>query len=81
MVPRGGLVVDATKKVIFNVYYSGLSFHTAADARAYMHFRRPENLQGQALLKKAGIIKTSDFLDCIANDTPSGTLVILIVCL
>jgi len=71
LVPRGSLVVDATKKVIFNVYYTGLSFHTAADARAYMHFRRPENLQAIALLKKPGIIKSSDFLDCINKDLPS----------
>jgi hypothetical protein len=73
LVPRGALVIDATKKVIPNVYYSGLSFHTAADPRAYMHFRRPESLQADAILKKQGIIKASDeFLDCCNKDTPGG---------
>ncbi len=32
--------------------------------------RRPENLQAIALLKRPGIIKTDDFLDCIDKDTP-----------
>lgn len=37
-----------------------------------MHLRRPENLQGIALLKRPGIIKTDDFLDCIDKDFPKG---------
>lgn len=32
--------------------------------------RKPENLQGIALLKRPGIVKTDDFLDCIDKDTP-----------
>jgi hypothetical protein len=75
LVPRGALVIDATKKVILNVYYNGLSFHTAAESRAYMHFRRPESLQAIAVLKKQGIVKGNDeFLDCINKDAPSGTI-------
>jgi radial spoke head protein 9 len=71
VIPRGALVVDATKKVIFNNYYSGLSYHTSAELRAYYHFRFPENPQGIASLKKPGIIK-ADFLDCITKDVPTG---------
>jgi hypothetical protein len=71
IIPRGALVVDATKKVIFNNYYSGLSYHTSAELRAYFHFRYPENPQGIAAMKKPGILK-SDFLDCITKDTPTG---------
>lgn len=37
-----------------------------------MHMRYPENLQGVALLKRPGIIKTDDFLDCVDKDTPKG---------
>jgi hypothetical protein len=37
-----------------------------------MHLRKPENIQGVALLKRPGIIKTDDFLDCIDKDTPKG---------
>lgn len=36
-----------------------------------MHMRQPENMQGIALLKRPGIVKTDDFLDCIDKDTPS----------
>ena len=70
--PRGALVVDAAKKVIGNSYYTGLSFQTASELRAYMHFRRPESYKGIALLKKPGIIKSGDFLDCIDKDAPNG---------
>lgn len=69
LVPRGALVVDAKKKVIFNEYYPGLTYHTAAEQRAYFHFRTPENPQGIAAMKKPGIIK-NDFLDCITMDSP-----------
>lgn len=71
LIPRGAVVVDASKKVIFNAYFTGLSFQTACESRAYMHFRRPESLQAQALLRKPGIVKSSDFLDCINKDTPT----------
>eukprot|EP00604_Paraphysomonas_vestita_P003033 CAMPEP_0174821326 /NCGR_PEP_ID=MMETSP1107-20130205/6726_1 /TAXON_ID=36770 /ORGANISM="Paraphysomonas vestita, Strain GFlagA" /LENGTH=167 /DNA_ID=CAMNT_0016038227 /DNA_START=376 /DNA_END=879 /DNA_ORIENTATION=- len=70
IIPRGSLVVDATKKVIFNNYYTGLSYHTSAELRAYYHFRYPENPQGIAAMKKPGIIK-ADFLDCITKDVPT----------
>jgi hypothetical protein len=64
--------VDAAKKVILNGNYQGLSFDTSSELRAYMHFRRPESIQGIAMLKRPGIIKTDDFLDCIDKDTPKG---------
>lgn len=72
IVPRGALVVDATKKVIQNKFFEGLSYQTAGELRAYMHMRYPEQLQGIALLKKPGIIKSGDFLDCIDKDLPVG---------
>eukprot|EP00401_Gymnodinium_catenatum_P068403 CAMPEP_0117470666 /NCGR_PEP_ID=MMETSP0784-20121206/7332_1 /TAXON_ID=39447 /ORGANISM="" /LENGTH=172 /DNA_ID=CAMNT_0005264759 /DNA_START=170 /DNA_END=684 /DNA_ORIENTATION=+ len=70
IVPRGALSVDTGKKVINNYTYQGLSYDTSCELRAYMHYRRPENLQGIALLKRPGIIKTDDFLDCIDKDAP-----------
>lgn len=42
------------------------------ELRAYMHFRKPESFKGIALLKKPGIIKSGDFLDCIDKDAPKG---------
>lgn len=69
IVPKGAVVVDATKKVIFNKFFGGLSFHTASELRAYYHLRYPENPQGVASMKKPGIVK-ADFLDCITKDAP-----------
>jgi radial spoke head protein 9 len=62
--------VDAGKKVISNAYFEGLSFQTSSEPRAYLHLRQPESLQGLALLKRPGIIKSGDFLDCINKDVP-----------
>lgn len=72
IVPRGAISIDAAKKVIANHQYSGLSYDTSQTHRAYLHMRHPENLQGVALMKRPGIIKTDDFLDCIDKDTPRG---------
>ena len=72
LVPRGALAADASKKVIINHNFQGLSYDTSLDLRGYLHLRRPENIQGQALLKRPGIIKTDDFLDCIDKDQPKG---------
>jgi len=74
LVPRGALSLDTGKKVIANTNYQGLSYETSTQLRAFMHLRRPENLQGIALLKRPGILKTDDFLDCIDNDLPKGTV-------
>ncbi len=72
IVPRGALIIDATKKVKLAENYEGLSFGTAAEKRAYFHFRKPESLQGLAAMKRPGIVRSGDFLDCIdKTDSPS----------
>ena len=40
-------MVDAAKRVIPSAHYSGLSFQTATESRAYLHYRQPESLQGE----------------------------------
>jgi hypothetical protein len=72
IVPRGALSVDTGKRVILNNNYAGLSYQTSLELRAYLHFRPPESLQGIALLKRPGIVKTDDFLDSIDKDLPKG---------
>jgi hypothetical protein len=72
LVPRGALAVDAAKRVIPSTNFQGLSYQSASEARAYQHLRQPESLQGIALLKKPGIVKSGDFLDCIDQDKPNG---------
>ena len=71
LVPGGALIVDAAKKVVFSPYYDGLSYQTLSEQRAYYHFRRPQNLQGAAILKKPGFVKSTDFLDSISKDRPA----------
>ena len=46
LVPRGALVVDASKRVIPSAHFDGLSFLSAGEKRSYMHCRKPESLQG-----------------------------------
>ena len=72
LIPRGALSVDAAKRVIPSVNFQGLSYQTASETRAYQHLRHPKSLQGLALLKKPGIVKSGDFLDCIDQDKPTG---------
>lgn len=72
--PRGALSLDTGKKVIPNSNYQGLSYETSTQLRAYLHLRLPESLQGIALMKRPGILKTDDFLDCIDKDLPKGEL-------
>jgi len=70
LVPGGAVVVDAGKRVVFSPYYAGLSYQTLSESRAYFHFRKPENLQGSAILKKPGFVKPTEFLDPISKDLP-----------
>mmetsp|Transcript_2825 Transcript_2825/g.4355 ORF Transcript_2825/g.4355 Transcript_2825/m.4355 type:complete len:267 (-) Transcript_2825:63-863(-) len=76
LVPRGSLSVDTGKRVMVNNNYQGLSYQTSLQLRAYMHLRRPENPQGIALMKRPGIVKTDDFLDCIDKDQPKEMWII-----
>lgn len=62
--------MDAGKKVIVNGNNQGLGYETSLEARAYLHMRRPENPQGIALMRRPGIVKTDDFMDCIDRDMP-----------
>ena len=73
-VPGGAVVVDGGKRVVFSPYFTGLSYQTLSESRAYFHLRKPENLQGQALLKKPGFVKPIEFLDNISKDTPAGNI-------
>lgn len=72
IVPRGSYVIDASKKVIANSYYQGISYDTSLALRGYMHFRYPQSEQGKLLLRKPGLIKSGDFMDCIDKDAPVG---------
>lgn len=72
LVPQGALLVDASHKVSVNRAFEGLSFASAAELRAYYHFRRPENAQALAALERPGMVRPADFLDGLVRDRPVG---------
>lgn len=76
IVPRGSMCIDASKRVIENINFQGISYESSKFPRTYLHMRIPENLRGLALLKKPGIARNDDFLDCIDKDTPSGKILL-----
>ena len=69
--PRGAHVIDASKKLVSNPYYSGISAASVTEARSFLHMRKPENPQAIAMMKKPGIVKSGDFLDSIEKDQPA----------
>lgn len=71
IIPKGALVIDALKRAKLTEGFEGLSFGTSLEKRAYFHFRKPESLQGLAVMKRPGIVRSGDFLDCIERcDVP-----------
>jgi radial spoke head protein 9 len=76
LAPRGAYVLDASKSVIRNSQFQGLSYAAAAEKRSFVHLRAPENPQGIAMLKKGGVSFSSDFMDSIANDKPQEMWVV-----
>ena len=81
IVPRGAYIVDATKKVIANAYYQGVGFDSASSLRGFLHFRNPQREQGKVMLKKPGLIKSGEFMDCIDKDGPAGMISYISLCM
>jgi len=65
IIPKGSLIIDAVKRAKLAENFEGLSFLTSLEKRAYFHFRKPESLQGLAVMKRPGVVRSGDFLDCI----------------
>merc|ERR1712196_711821 len=70
--PKGQMIVDATHNVVQNVSYRGLSYEAAGSLSNYYHLRTPESARAKACYEKPGIVRPSDFLDPIAEDSPAG---------
>jgi hypothetical protein len=66
------MMVDEKKNIVFNPNYRGLSYETCQQLRGYLHFRKPESSQPIALLKQLGPTFSTDILDCVDKDFPSG---------
>jgi radial spoke head protein 9 len=72
VVPRGAYMVTATHHVVRNPSFAGLSATEAASPASYLHFRKPFALERKGTLEKEGLVKDTDFLDPIAEDSPAG---------
>ena len=46
----------------------------------FYHFREPESARCKACFEKPGIVRPSDFLDPIAEDSPSGVWYDVVLC-
>ncbi|CAM9526343.1 unnamed protein product, partial [Hapterophycus canaliculatus] len=72
VVPKGALLVEASRKIRPHLNFEGLSAEAARDLRSYFHFRNPESIEAIAALAKKGLVRDADFLDPIAADKPPG---------
>ena len=76
VVPRGAYIVSATHQVLRNTAFTGLTRVEAGDLGNFFHFRRAAGLEAQSALQKEGLVKSTDFLDSVQDDSPAGTWVL-----
>ena len=67
------IAVTATRHVVPNAAWGGLSASAATDLNAWAHFRPPTTpARAAALVKAAAVPGSADFLDTLAEDAPAG---------
>lgn len=72
-VPKGAYAVTATRHVVPNAAFAGLSASEATSLGAWQHFRQPEHPARAAVLAKASAVPgCDDFLDPLSEDVPAG---------
>jgi len=76
VVPRGAFIVSATHQVLRNTAFTGLTRVEAGDLGNFFHFRRASGLEAQSALQKEGLVKSTDFLDSVQDDSPAGCWVL-----
>jgi len=72
VVPRGAYILNSSRQVLKNPYFTGLDRAAALDLKNYMHLRRPAARQYQPEAARAQLDKHADFLDSLDLDAPSG---------
>ena len=72
VVPRGAYILNSSRQVIKNPYFSGLERRDALDLKNFLHLRRPAARQYQADAERSALDKHKDFLDSLHLDAPSG---------
>lgn len=71
-VPVGAYTVDAAHQVSENRTFRGLSPMLASKLSSYVHFREPNVAARKQVLKSAGLVSSSAFLDPLSEDEPEG---------
>jgi len=72
-VPRGSYLVAPSHQVVENRGYEGLDFEAAGKLSSYFHFRKAVNMETQSALEKQGLVRSTDFLDPLSVDKPTGS--------
>lgn len=72
VVPRGGLMLTAEHAVLDNPSFGGLALADSGKLSSFLHVRQPKVAQKRSMLEQAGLSKTLDFLDTLAEDVPKG---------
>jgi len=69
VVPKGAYAVTATRHVVPNASFGGVSASLATSLAAWAHFRKPLNpVRAATLAKAAAVPGTDDFLDALSED-------------
>jgi len=70
--PKGALLLDARHRVVQSPSFRGISADVALDIKNYVHWRAPTQLDKKRAFETKGLTQTTDFLDSIEADEPSG---------
>jgi radial spoke head protein 9 len=70
--PIGALLLDARHRVVPSPSFKGLAPEQAMDLKCYVHWRMPTQADKKKAFDTKGLTQTSDFLDTIHADQPTG---------
>jgi len=70
--PKGALLLDARHRVVQSPSFRGLASDAAMDVKSYVHWRIPKQAAKKKAFDTKGLSQTTDFLDSVDGDEPSG---------
>jgi len=72
VVPAGAYLLQSSQRVVPNMYYNGMSLEQGLKMSSFLHLRPPQFLPNKSISERAGLSKTTDFLDSVEDDLPKG---------
>eukprot|EP00455_Lapot_gusevi_P021473 TRINITY_DN2252_c0_g1_i10.p1 TRINITY_DN2252_c0_g1~~TRINITY_DN2252_c0_g1_i10.p1 ORF type:complete len:338 (+),score=78.01 TRINITY_DN2252_c0_g1_i10:52-1065(+) len=72
VVPKGALLLTATKEVLSNPQFTGLTVSDAVKLSSYYHYRDARNPKIVSRLHQRGLVYKGEFLDSLSTDLPQG---------